>query len=236
MQIIVFYFLWNAAFTNNSSIFGYTKEKILTYALLLIMIRAITLSSRSVDVAGQISNGDLTNLLTKPVNFFSYWLSRDISSKILNITFAIFELMFLYILLAPSLFLQTNFLYLVFFVVSIILAIFIFFNIMMLTNFVPFWMPEVAWGAQFLVIVIVVEFLSGAIFPLDVFPDYIYNFLLLTPFPYLVFMPIQIYLGSLSTGAVIKGIFIAGLWSLILWKITNIVWRRGLKVFEGAGR
>lgn len=237
MQILVFFFLWNAIFQNNQGeIFGYTKDKILTYAFVLILIRAFVLSSRSVDIAGQISNGELSNLLLKPIHYFKYWLTRDASSKVLNAIFAFFEIGILLFLLKPPIFIQTNFLYLLFFVISVIFAMLIFFNILMLTNFVPFWAPEVAWGAQFLVVIVVVEFLSGSLFPIDIFPTPIYNFLKLTPFPYLIFAPIKIYLGNFTVSESIQSLLISGVWCVILYLVMNSVWKKGLKIYEAVGR
>ncbi|MFC1625989.1 ABC transporter permease [Patescibacteria group bacterium] len=236
-QILVFFFLWDAVFSGrNTEIFGYDKAKIFTYAFALIVVRAIVLSSRSSDIAGQIANGELTNLLIKPISYFKYWLTRDLASKVLNIFFGVFEVSVLIILLKPNVFLQPNLLYLIAFIASLIIAMFIFFNLLMLTSFVPFWAPELSWGAQFLVVMVVAEFLSGSYFPLDIFPVGIYQVLRFTPFPYLIFIPIKIYLGNFSSSLVLQSLAIGTLWSFILWKATNYVWRKGLLVYEGVGK
>ncbi|HCR35466.1 TPA: hypothetical protein DIU22_00265 [Candidatus Woesebacteria bacterium] len=237
MQVLVFFFLWSSVFQNsNVNYFGYSKEKIIAYAFLLIFVRAIIMSSRSVDVAGIISNGELSNLLLKPINFFKYWITRDISSKFLNIIFSFVEITVLFLILKPEIFVQTNFVNIVLFVASLLIASLIFFSIAMLTSFVPFWIPEISWGAQFLVIVIFVEFLSGAFFPLDVFPTFIQNILKFTPFPYLVFVPIQTYLGNESIQLSLLSLTVGAMWALILLFITKKIWQKGLKVYEAIGR
>jgi ABC-2 type transport system permease protein len=237
MQILVFFFLWNAVFEGRTGdLLGYNKEKILTYAFMLLVIRAITLSSRSVDVSGQISRGELSNFLVKPVNFFKYWITRDLSSKFLNIIFSLLEITLLLIFLKPNLFFQTNFLYVIFFIISIIVAIVIFFAISMIISFIPFWFPEIAWGSQFLFIVVVTEFLSGSFFPLDVLPIGIYKILKITPFPYLVFVPIKIYLGNLNFQEILVSLGIGIVWCFILLIIMKKIWLRGLKVYEAVGK
>jgi len=237
MQVLVFFFLWSSVFAaQGSNYFGYNKEKIIAYAFLLIFVRAIIMSSRSVDVAGIISNGELSNLLLKPINFFKYWITRDISSKFLNIIFSFVEITVLFLILKPEIFVQTNFVNIVLFVASLLIASLIFFSIAMLTSFVPFWIPEISWGAQFLVIVIFVEFLSGAFFPLDVFPTFIQNILKFTPFPYLVFVPIQTYLGNESIQLSLLSLTVGAMWALILLFITKKIWQKGLKVYEAIGR
>jgi ABC-2 type transport system permease protein len=237
MQILVFFFLWSAIFSGGAvQFFGYDKAKIFTYAFALMIVRAVVLSSRSVDVAGQIANGELTNLLLKPINYFSYWITRDFSSKLLNIIFSVFEIVVLVLLLKPNIFIQINPIYFFSFVGALLIAMFLYFSLLMLTNFIPFWAPELSWGAQFLVIVVVVEFLSGAFLPLDIFPPILYQILRFTPFPYLVFIPIKIYLGLFDYSLVVQSLLIGIAWCLILWKIVNYVWKKGLLVYEGVGR
>lgn len=243
IQILVFFFLWTAVFESQPnnlgtevSYFGYTQSSIVAYTFLLVLIRSIVMATKSNDVSGYISSGELSNYLLKPIGFFKYILSRDVSTKALNIAFSFFEVIILYLILKPNLFIQTDPYSLLLFVISLIIASFIFFSIMMLASSAPFWVPEIGWGVQFLVTVIFVEFLSGAFFPLDVFPKPLFEFLKLTPFPYLVFIPIQTYLGNLSTFETYKNLLFGLLWSVILWLLMNKVWKKGLKIYEAVGR
>ena len=236
IQILVFFFLWDAVFTGRNNVFGYGRSEIFTYAFVLIIVRALVFSSRSVDVAGQIANGELTNILLKPVNYFYYWMTRDLSSKFLNIVFGVIETVFLVIILKPNVFLQNNFVLVILFIASIIIAMFLYFCISLLTSFVPFWVPELSWGAQFLMLVVVAEFLSGAFFPLDVFPPLIFQILRFTPFPYLIFIPIKIYLGSFDGAMVFQSLLIGACWCFVLAKIMNYVWHKGLREYHSVGR
>jgi len=237
IQILIFFFLWDAVLSgNNNQIFGYTRTQIFTYAFVLIIVRAIVFSVRSNDIAGQISNGELTNMLLKPINYFRYWITRDVAYKFLNILFGLVEALALILILKPNIFIQSNPVYSLTFIVSLILSIFIYFSILMMTSFIPFWVPELAWGAQFLVTGVVVEFLSGASFPVDIFPKAIYQILMLTPFPYLIFVPIKTYLGIFSYQVVFQSLLIGFVWSVVLFKLSQIVWKKGLKVYEGVGR
>jgi ABC-2 type transport system permease protein len=142
----------------------------------------------------------------------------------------------LVLILKPNIFWQSDPLILLAFITSLLIAMFIYFCLLMLTNFVPFWVPELSWGAQFLVIIVIVEFLSGSFFPLDVFPPLVYQILRFTPFPYLVFIPIKIYLGSFSMSLVLQSLGIGVAWGIILWKIMNYVWKKGLLVYDAVGR
>jgi len=236
LQLFLVFFLWDAVFQNRSiEIFGYNKSRILTYVFALLIVKALVLSAKATSVAGEISEGKLSFFLLKPINYFRYWLARDLSSKALNLSFAVFETFILFLILKPPFFLQTNIVSLLSFVVSILLAIFIYFVIVFIVSFIPFWAPEVSWGGHFLVTVVLVEFLSGALFPLDVLPETLQKFLYLTPFPYLIFFPLQIYLGKITGVALFKGMLIGVFWAFILYFVMNKLWRKGLKVYEGHG-
>ena len=237
LQIFLVFFLWDTVFADpDRVVFGYDRAEILTYVFGLLIVRGLVLSARSIEVSGEISRGDLSNYLLKPLNYFRYWLTRDVSSKVLNLVFAIGETTILYFLLKPPFFLQTSPISLVAFIIAILLSMFIFFVLLFITGSIPFWVPEAGWGSQFLFIAVFVEFLSGALFPLDVLPDVLQNVLNLTPFPYLIFFPLQVYLGRISGFALARGLLISAFWAVALWFVMNAIWRRGLKVYQAHGR
>ena len=236
-QIFLIFFLWDAIFSDPQRVvFGYDRSKILTYVFGILVIKALVLSARAVDVAGDISRGDIMNYLLKPINYFKFWFTRDLSSKALNVIFASLEFTLLFLLIRPPLFIQTNPLILLGFLVCLAFAIFIFFTLLFITSAVPFWAPELGWGSHFLVTVIIIEFLSGSLFPIDILPLAIQKVLLLSPFPYLIFFPIQVYLGKVSGGNLIGGIAISLFWAIALWLVMNFIWKKGLKAFQAYGR
>lgn len=237
LQIFLVFFLWDSIYSNpGTQLFGYDRNKILTYVFGILILRAIVLSSRTVDVAGEISSGDLTNFLLKPVSYIKYWFTRDISSKVLNISFAIFETGLLFALLKPPFYLQTDPFYLILFLLAIVFAILIFFNLLFLVNLITFWIPTAGWGAQFLFIGIFVEFFSGGVFPIDILPQVLQKIIYTLPFPYLLFFPLQVYLGKLDMGGAIRGVGVAAIWAILLYFVMNFVWNKGLKRFAAEGR
>lgn len=236
-QIFLVFFLWSSVFAGQrQELFGYNRDKILTYVFGILILRAIVLSARAVDVASEISSGDITNLLLKPINYFRYWFTRDISSKALNLVFAAVEATLLFFILKPPFFVQTNPLNIVLFIVAILLAVAIFFHLLFLVNMIAFWVPEAGWAGQFLFIVIFSEFLSGGVFPIDILPQVLQNIIYALPFPYLLFFPLQVYLGKLSTMTMLQGLAVSFVWLLILVFTVNYVWSKGIKKYEAVGR
>jgi len=147
LQIFLVFFLWDTIFSDPGRVvFGYDRARILTYVFGLLIVRAFVLSARTIEVSGEVARGDLSNYLLKPLNYFKYWLTRDISSKTLNLAFAAVEAFILYLILKPPFFIQENLLSLGFFLIAIISAMFIYFVLVFIISAVPLWIPEAGWG------------------------------------------------------------------------------------------
>lgn len=234
LRLLIVYFLWFAIFSNRGELFGYNQSQILTYILLSSIVGSIVFSTKTQDIGEEINSGDLSNLLIKPINVFSYWMSRDVGDKLLNIIFSIGEVILLVVLFKPPLYFQFNPLFLGLFLLGIIFSLGIYFLISILIGFFGFWTPDV-WGPRFLFFIFL-EFFAGSLFPLDILPSAIFSILELLPFNYLLFFPVKLYLGQLETFGIIKGFIISGVWIIVLYSLVSYVWSKGLKNYGAYGR
>lgn len=236
MQVMLIFFLWDTLFADPQRIiFGYDQKRILTYVFGIIIVKSIVLSSRTMDVSGEIARGELSNMLIRPINYYYYWFTRDISSKVINLVFAVGEAFVLYLILRPPFFVQSNFAYWILFLLSLAVAVLLYFLLMFLFSLVPFWFPDQAWGMVFILLVMV-EVVAGAIFPLDVLPPNVRAIIFLTPFPHLLFTPLNLYLGKFSFAESAKALAIAIGWCLILILMNKKIWHLGLKAYRSEGR
>lgn len=236
VKLLSIYFLWLAIFRRNQELLGYTQQLILTYILGTSVIRAITLSSRSVDVAGEIASGNLSNHLLKPISYFHFWFSKDLADKLLNLSLVSAELFLIFLLLKPHVFWQKNHFYLLSFAVSIILAMVLYFFLSSLIAMSTFWYGEHGgWPARFLFDV-TIEVLAGGLFPLDILPKQLLFWLNFLPSTYLLFFPLKVYLGKMSPSAVFAGLILMVFWTFFLKSLVKFVWEKGLKVYEASGR
>lgn len=233
--ILTVYFLWEAIFQNRGVIFGYSRDQMLTYVFLTLVLRSIVLGVRSIDVGGEISDGRLSNYLVKPVSYHYFWFTRDLADKLLNIIFSAVEIVVLYFFLRPPLYFPSDPLTLMLFLAAIVSAVFLNFTIGFITSATTFWTPGNTWGFWFVYLVIQ-ELLGGVMFPLDIFPKAIYNFLTLLPFPYLLYFPINIYLGRLPFEEIFRGFLIVSLWIAFLNFVLVRLWQFGLRFYQSEGR
>lgn len=232
--LLSIYFLWFSVLPKNATLFGYNQSTMLTYILGTSIILAIVSSTRTYEIGEEINQGNLTNDLLKPINYFSYKFARELGDKAMNISFSIIELSILFILLNPPLFIQTDLSYLILFVLSVILAVLILFFINMSLSFIGFWSPEV-WAPRF-IFTILLAFFAGSYFPLDILPRSIFAIIKFLPFTYLLYFPLKIYLGQLSFSEMFQGLAIMVVWFFLFYLLARIIWKRGLKNYAAFGR
>ena len=233
--ILTVYFLWDAVFKGDQIIAGYTKDKILTYVFLTSVLTSLVFSNRSIDAAGEITDGRLSNYLLRPINYHLYWFSRDFADKFLNLVFSFIEIILLYFILQPPIFLQTNPVIIIQFISAVIGAIILNFMMGNFTSYLSFWTPGNAWGFWFLFLLFR-DFLGGVMYPLDIFPRIVTSILNLLPFSYLLYFPANVYLGKITGGDFYFGVLIMTLWIVIVSFSIKKIWQRGVKSYEAIGR
>jgi ABC-2 type transport system permease protein len=234
MQRLVVYFLWWALFASRETFFDYTQSTILTYILLSGIVATFVTGTRVYGVGELITRGDLSNTLIKPINFFSVYAARDTADKLLNLFLGIIEVALLLSILRPPVFVQTDVMPLVLAGMAVAIGTVMYYCYAMIHGLLAFWLPDV-WAPRFLSFVIL-EFLTGALFPLDILPEPLSTFIRLLPFQYFMYFPVKVYLGQLTVLQMAGGMAVGLVWVGILWYVMAMMWRRGLRKYAGEGR
>lgn len=227
-------FFWLAAYGNRSEFLGYQKGQILTYVVGIAFLRSIILGSRSADLAMQIKSGEFTKYALMPSNFFGFLLARDLADKLLNVFFTIIEILIAFGILGFSIYFPHHASSIIFFIIISLISIFLYFFISLIVSLVAFWTEEI-WAIRWLFGVIFLEFFAGGFFPIDVLPKTMAKIIYLTPFPYLIFFPIKIWLEQLSTLEESWAIMICFFWFIIFFFLCNYFWRKGVKNYGAYG-
>ncbi|MBT7609186.1 MAG: hypothetical protein HN576_05485 [Bacteriovoracaceae bacterium] len=231
---LVFFFikynLWSAIYGGNNTIVlgGYTFRSMIQYhgwsMIVLLLCQGMTANNLSED----IRMGRISNYLIYPMNFWEFHTAAFIAFEFLQlfICAVTIGLIGFTSLLGPIHFevLINAFCYCIF--VSIF-----WFAIQYLTGIIAFWLEE-TWTLR-VIFSIISGFLSGAIIPLELFPTKLVEVLSYTPFPYLTYYPVKMFMGEV--GFFPKGYLILGVWLAVIIIINKIVWRKGIKMYTAAG-
>ena len=231
LNLLFSFFLWSAVFDSRTSFGLYGKEGMISYILYVSLISTFVMGSRTGEIGYEIQDGSIINMLLKPVSFFRYYLARDLADKVMNISFAILELLLVLWLFQASIAFPRHILLFVFFFINGVLISF-FINLML--SFIGFFTHEI-WAPRFL-FTMLVFFVSGSYFPLNILPPLIYKLLLITPFPYLFYLPSQMLAGNIDYSFIWFEAAISLFWVAVLYQCMRWVWHKGNKNFSFWGK
>jgi ABC-2 type transport system permease protein len=220
---------WQVISKTNPDIFSF--KEMLAYFLIAGAVQDLTFVSNTRlgrDIQKMIKAGTLSNYFIKPIDTLRFLYLSFIGSRTSGTIFALMSLTLGIILFPP----QNSISYLLF-VVSLLLtaAAGAGMNILMAT--VGFYSPEA--GSIHNVYDHISNILSGQLVPLAYFPGIFKSIALATPFPILAYYPTTI----LQRGGFDRETFIMlGLslfWATLLLIISNILWKKAVKNYDGVG-
>lgn len=232
--LISMYYLWSALLANRTDLLGYHRDQLLTYVLIMTLLRALVLGCVTDRIPSEIAKGNLSDILLRPVRPIGYWAAQDAASKVLNLSSAVLEFtVFAWLVSAPVLLPSGPAAWLGF-AASTAGGMILYFQMSYLLGVLGFWTSQ-SWGPRFC-FEIVLEFCGGAYFPIDLLPAAVQKVLNLLPFPYLVFHPISIYLGRTETSAIPSILARQAVWIILLGFLSAYVWNKGLRRYAAEGR
>lgn len=147
------------------------------------------------EVIRTIQSGEIVMDLLKPMDFFAYWLSRDLGRAAAHFlirgipTFAIGVIFF--DLVYPDSVLRA-----IAFLISVLLAVIVSFAFRFMLNLAGFWVMDYR-GISYLSMAII-NLLSGFLIPLAFFPTPLRVVSEILPFRAIIMIPNEIYLGQID--------------------------------------
>lgn len=173
------------------------------------------------EVVRAIQSGAIVNELLKPIDYFSYWMARDIGRGIAHFTirglptFAV-GYIFFDLLLPASVLVGAAFL------LSVAMAVLVCFCLRFIVNLAGFWVLD--FRGINAVYIAIANVLSGLLAPLAFLPDPMQQAANLLPFRAFAMVPNEIYLGRVSP---VDGLSLQLFWIVALSILARIVLHAG---------
>jgi ABC-2 type transport system permease protein len=73
------------------------------------------------------------------------------------------------------------------------------------------------------------------VFPLNILPPALERFLNCTPFPYVLFFPVSVYLGQVHGPDLWRGLGLQAAWLVFFYLLARVVWHRGIRKYSAVG-
>lgn len=175
------------------------------------------------EMAASIQTGDVVVDLMKPINYFGYWLSRDLgragSQVITRFIPTLLIGALLYDLEMPASIDRWTV-----FAASVLLGVLVSFAFRFILNAAAFWMTDVA-GVRTMAL-FATTFLSGLLVPLTFFPAPLRTVAELLPFQTFIMTPVQVFLGH---GSAVRALALQAFWAVALSGLALVVLQRAVR-------
>jgi ABC-2 type transport system permease protein len=221
--------VWYQATTRGS--FAVQPIDVVRYFLAVFVVRQLTVVWVIWEVEQDMQRGRLAHFLLAPLDPVWRYVALHVAERLARLPFSAMIVAAFFLLYRPAFFVPDAVHALEaagFVVVAFALRFLIQYTFALLS----FW-TERATSVEQLVF-IVYMFLSGAVAPLDVFPPAVKDAVMLTPFPYLIWVPARLIVGGTDID-VARAALVCGAWFLGLLVVNRLVWARGLKRFSAQG-
>ena len=178
------------------------------------------------EVMQSVYSGDIGSDLLKPMDYYLYWLARDLGRGLASLMVRGLVIMvgyaFVFDIVLPQSIGQWALV-----VLALFLGFLVSFGWQFFVNLAAFWTPE-ARGIGRLGFTLS-WFFSGFIMPLRMFPPWFENLARWTPFPSMVNAITEIYLGVLTGPEIARTLLTQVLWAGLLFATGQLVLRAGVR-------
>ncbi len=217
--------IWKAIYEEEEVLGGVQLQIVITYIVLGFLMQSI-FAMEDYFIESKVTSGLISSDLLKPLSFRTYIFSYNVGLTVFRIIMQFF----------PSLLISVIFLKLlppfscrmfIFFVISTALG----YLVLYCLNFIV-WVSSFWFYYTFSLVTIkdaLVVIMSGALVPLWFMPQWLYDFIRLTPFDSIYFIPISIYLGQVPINEIAFAIIKQVLWISVLAITGHVLWKFATK-------
>lgn len=210
--------------------FALTDVGFARYFLAVFVVRQFTNVWVVYEVEQDVLNGRMSPYLLQPLNPVWRYVAGHVGERLARVPF-IAGLVAVFFLIYPKALFLPSLSGALLAVLAMLAAFMLRFIMQYAFAMLAFW-TERANAIEDLFFMLYL-FLSGFLAPLDVFPPAVRELALLTPFPYLVYLPAQLLVGGQTDLG--RGALTMTVWAIVFLIIQRAMWHFGLRRYSAMG-
>ncbi len=235
LPLLATIYLWQTIYRGQpTAMAGYTLAGMTSYYLLVTIVDTLTaVNEDDWQIAADIKDGNISQFLLKPMDYLYYRICLFISGKMVFTAISLapvglFAFCMRRYLVAPSGWDTAGW-----FALSLLLTGMLQFLMSYTMALLAFWLLEIS---TIVFILFAVEYIAGGhLFPLNILPAGLAAALNWTPFPYLLYFPVSVYLGNIHGTELWRGLAAQIFWVVLFYFLARWVWSRGIRSYTAAG-
>ena len=230
--VFILYYLWQAAFSEQDRIAGYSWDEMRTYILLAYGINALVGWRVGSQMMSAIKTGAIVLDLVRPLNYAGTQVAQaagiSIVEGVINFCLSLLLGLLVFDMQAPASPLAAAL-----FAVALVIGFVIKALTIFLISLLCFWTLNsvgLMWAQQS-----VISILSGTLIPLALMPDWLRAIAAVLPLRAIVATPVEIYLGKAAGGDLAWLMALQVGWLAVMWWFANWAWHRAFNAVEIQG-
>jgi ABC-2 type transport system permease protein len=230
---IIYLAVWTSIANTKGDVNGFTANDFTTYYMTLLIVDQITSNIIIHSFGYKIQDGSLSGELIRPIHpILTNGLVNNIAFKALTITGLLPVWIVLFALFKPD-FSSVALSGILLAVPAMLVGFFMGFLLSATVTALAFWTTRVYSIHEFYFALHVL--FSGGFVPLTLMPNLVQIIAQYLPFQLLIYFPIQLILGRLSTEQILRGYLSGLIWLAIVLVLFNLVWRNGVRRYSAVG-
>ncbi|MBN2118994.1 MAG: ABC-2 family transporter protein [Anaerolineales bacterium] len=230
---IIYLAVWTSIAQSKGSVNGLTPNDFVTYYMTLLVVDQITSNIVIHTFAYKVQDGSLSGELVRPIHpMLTNALVNNIAFKALTIMGFIPVWIVLFFLYKPD-FSSVTFSGILLALPATMMGFLVGFLLSAAITSLAFWTTRVYSIHEFYFALMLL--FSGQFVPLTLMPKLIQDIAQYLPFQLLIYYPIQLILGKLSSTQIVQGYVTGITWLVIAILVFNWVWRNGVKRYSAVG-
>jgi ABC-2 type transport system permease protein len=230
---IIYLAVWTSIAHSKGSVNGFTANDFVTYYMTLLVVDQVTSNIVIHTFAYKVQDGSLSGELIRPIHpMLTNALVNNIAFKALTIIGFIPVWIILFFLYKPD-YSHLTLTGILVALPAMIIGFLVGFLLSAAITSLAFWTTRVYSIHEFYYALILL--FSGQFVPLPLMPKLIQDIAQYLPFQLLIYFPIQLILGKLSSAQIIQGYVVGSIWLIVAISVFTWIWRNGVKRFSAVG-
>jgi ABC-2 type transport system permease protein len=234
IYFLVQMFIWTAIYSTRDTVGGLQLEEMIAYYGVAALLSYATFDFADWNLQMLIRTGKFTTFLLRPVSHRYFAFSQKAGHRVLGFTLEMIPVWCIFAFVFGIWLVPSNWLWAI---TSVLLSFILVFLVHYCIGLAAFWMTNT--GGLRMVLHLVTNLCAGAIIPLTLFPDWLQQALLVLPFPYMLYVPVRVFIGSYELAGVSLSIPSLVAWQslivLFMLLVSELLWRLGIRRFTGVG-
>ncbi len=232
-RMIIMPFLWLALYGAREEVVGFSRADIVSYYLVITLVSFFSISHASGYIFNDIMKGKVHMFLLKPYSYLFFSFMSENGYKIISGCLGIGAFVALSFFAPSYIVLPREWSAIFFFGMFLLIARVLSFSFEVIVGLSSFWFGRIGAANHFRFLM--EQVFGGEMAPLIFFPLMIQTIAAWLPFQYLFYIPTQVFLGHLSHDMLLRAGGIGLLWVGFFLGCIWLLWRRGIRIYEGAG-